>query len=286
MTVAYDQRTAPPFPDVNRYHPINDLAAFKAAKPTAVGFRVHSDLSGEDPSGKAADAAGAALGIPRLGYDYETDGTAGDFLALFPPAPGRIPVLDAEYKGITMHEAEAWIAAVQPVYNRWPVLYGHALLNTWTPSPGSVLRKCPSWQATYGMELRPVPWAMPPIVWQYSDGATKWPSPGPRSFPGVGPCDMNALLIPVADLRKMAGIVPPPPPGGGGMAGEADKVFEFAMKKGATEGDLGGDFVFDTGYRYGYRGVALSAALAASPDAQAGHARGTAQRTVDKYTGA
>lgn len=76
------------------------------------------------------------------------------------------------------------------------------------------------------------------------------------------------------------------PGGGGDMAGEADKVFEFAMKKGATEGDLGGDFVFDTGYRYGYRGVALTAALAASPDAQAGHARGTAQRTVDKYTGA
>lgn len=212
MSITYDP-TDPRFPDLNKYHSFIDEAAFRAAKPVALGFRVHSDLSGEDPTFARHEAVAKDLGIVRLGYDYEADGTPDGFVDLFKPEAGRIPVLDAEYKSITMAEAVTWATTIYKAWGRLPVLYGHALLNTWHPATNSILRQMPSWQATYGMSLNPVPWAKEPFLWQYSDGATKWSSPGPRSFPGCGPCDMNTLRIPVDELRRMAGIVPPPPGG-------------------------------------------------------------------------
>jgi hypothetical protein len=158
------------------------------------------------------------MGIVRMGYDYEDNGTAADFLALFPPIPGRIAVLDAEYKGLSMPEAEKWATTVSAAYGierTW--LYGHALLGSWRPAAGSILRTMRSWQATYGMKLTPVPWARDPDIWQYSDGQAQWVtvngkrefhwySPGPRYFAGVGSCDMNMLRIPVATLRSIAGL--------------------------------------------------------------------------------
>jgi hypothetical protein len=59
--------------------------------------------------------------------------------------------------------------------------------------------------------------------WQFTDGVY---GPMPHSFPGVGSCDINAVLCPVGKLRRAAGItiitkikpkpkpkpVPPPPP--------------------------------------------------------------------------
>lgn len=102
-----------------------------------------------------------------------------------------------------------------------------------------------------------IPWQDP--TWHYDCGA------------------LNRTAI----IEAALALLHPPPPNGGDMAGEADQVFAFALKTGATVGDIGGDFLFETGYRYGYRGVALTKELAASPDAVAGHARGAAQKAAD-----
>jgi hypothetical protein len=224
MTVTYNPAD-PRFPDISVYRPVGDVAAFKAAKPVALGFRVCNG-GVLDPTAASNDALAKSLDIPRIGYDFEHGGDAATFLKEFPPEAGRLPCCDCEASDLTMAEAETWVSAVAAAYKRLPLLYGHSLPMQWNPGAASILRKCQSWQGTYGMSLNPVPWMLGPAVWQYSDGDPKWASPGPRYFDGIGSCDMNTLRIPVPDLRKLAGIVvpppPPPPPPPGGPVTDAD----------------------------------------------------------------
>jgi lysozyme len=113
------------------------------------------------------------------------------------PAPGHIVALDFEHNpdGPTMTEAEAtdFINRVYEQTGRYPILYAS---EDYTSRPG-VLGKCPRWVAAYG----PLP--SNTAIWQYTDGVL---GPGPHSFPGVGSCDINKLLVTYGALRTMVGL--------------------------------------------------------------------------------
>lgn len=204
MSLAYDASN-PRFPDVSHYRPI-DPVPFLAAKPVALGAKA-TEGGYTDPTFAKNAVLAAGGDFPLIAYDFAHGGDASHFLAVVKPkSKGIIPCLDAEAGDLTMAEAETWVKAVAFAWGRLPWLYGHSLLNTWNPAPTSVLRQCLAWQPTYGMSLNPTSWVKRVAVWQYSDGQTKWSSPGPRSFPGIGACDMNTSYLSEADLRAAAGL--------------------------------------------------------------------------------
>jgi lysozyme len=142
-----------------------------------------------------------------IGYAFGVGGSgaaqADALLALFHmgtpghPAPGHILALDFESNpgGPSMTEAEAtdFINRVHERTGRYPILYAS---EDYTSRPG-VLGKCPRWVAAYG----PLP--SNAAIWQYTDGVL---GPGPHSFPGVGSCDINKLLVTYGALREMVGL--------------------------------------------------------------------------------
>jgi lysozyme len=148
-----------------------------------------------------------ARGMIVIGYAFGVGGVDGAtqadaLLALFhmgtpgQPVPGHILALDLERSpdGPTMTDAEAaaFVNRVYTVTGRYPILYASEAVSR----PG-VLGKCPRWVAAWG--------STPPSasIWQFTDGVL---GPKPHSFPGVGQCDINRLIVTYGALRTMVGI--------------------------------------------------------------------------------
>lgn len=139
----------------------------------------------------------------------------------------------------------------------------------------------------------PHPWAVNNARRKWAGFGGNWPNRrgvwGHVDVPWQDPTwhyDPGALNRTQIINAAKALLEPPPPPNGGDMAGEADKIAAATLKAlDQHVGDASGNDVERTGKRYGYRGLPLPAYLAANKDAMAGHARGTAQRAADGYTG-
>lgn len=179
------------FVDVSHFHPVNDWPAYLASGAPALAFKVGGDA--EDPTWKAHDQSAADHDLVRLGYWLPPNppgaaiSSANDFLATFPPATGRIPVLDDEGY-ISLAWRAAFCATVAKAWGRACWYYG---------SEGRTAGKpYPKWTAKYSATAPSDGW----VLWQYSSSGT---------WPGVqGTCDLNQLAADkdVAWLRTQAGL--------------------------------------------------------------------------------
>ncbi len=189
--MTYDPN-APRFPDVSHHNPVDNEALFKTTKPACLGFKVNEE-GFTDPTWHAHDSLAFDMNIPSLGYEFAHNDSANDYLALFAPKEGRIPCGDFESGDLSLNEAEGWVTEVHKAWGRWPLVYAHS----WAMGKNikdSALSNCPSWQATYGTSLTPVAGFASVVAWQYTDGQTKWHSPGPRVWPGIGASDISTVF--------------------------------------------------------------------------------------------
>jgi hypothetical protein len=192
--------------DVNRWHPLTDVAAYAAAnKLGLIGVKV-AEGSTPGKGGAETIAAAEAHGLMVVGYQFGAANPEA-FLALFPPKPGRIPCLDFEGSTATVELASAWIQKVRAAYGRAPWFYAG---NNWTGagSPvGTPMQGCPWWGPQYGPHLRVLRGVGKPVAWQYA-GGQGGPDGAPTHHPGIAPgqCDMNCLLVSRDELLAMAGL--------------------------------------------------------------------------------
>lgn len=191
----------PRFADVSHWQPVQDFALYAdSVGGRALGFKINQGTK-VDFTAHAHLAGAKAHGLVAIGFSYGA-GSVETFLAEFPPAPGRIPVLDFE-GDITVGAAEAWVAAVHAAYGRYPWFYGRSVWNDRGAPKGTLIEKCPYWGPQYGPRLDVPEGVGTPIAFQYTDGKD---GPEPHSVPGIGACDLNMLLCSPAELRMLAGL--------------------------------------------------------------------------------
>jgi hypothetical protein len=202
------------FPDLNINRLVSNWNALATASHGIVGLKAwESGTDGQITKENVANfeenlRQAEARKMIVIGYAFGVGGISGTtqanaLLALFHmgtpghPAPGHILALDLETNpygpSMTTAEANAFVERVKVVTGRYPILYAGEDI----PRPGA-LGKCPRWVASYGSDSH-----AGADIWQYTDGVL---GPEPRSFPGVGSCDINKLLVTYGTLRKMVGL--------------------------------------------------------------------------------
>jgi len=201
------------FPDLNMWHVVSNWDALAKASHGVVALKawqssVDRPITAEIVANFQENLRQAEKrGMIVIGYAFGVGGVSGALqadalLAVFHmgtpghPVPGHILALDLERNpyGLTMTdaEAEAFVNRVHTVTGRYPILYSSEDV----ARPG-VLGKCPRWVAAWG--IRPAS----ATIWQFTDGVL---GPTPHSFPGVGKCDINKLLVTYGALRKLVGL--------------------------------------------------------------------------------
>lgn len=107
------------------------------------------------------------------------------------------------------NEDEAWIKkfvdTIQKLTGVKPIIYGGSTLRERTKSNFG----CELWLAAYVEEISPLLlpngwWKLGPTFWQYTDGHSPSDAAGPKSCPGIGPCDMSQYRHTRRDLLKLA----------------------------------------------------------------------------------
>jgi putative peptidoglycan binding protein/glycosyl hydrolase family 25 len=195
------------FPDVSKFRLVHDWDAVAAHGP-AVGLKA-CGFTGEDPTFRSnlseAEKRGLIVLAYAFGFANQPGAAQADALMnLCRKQPGRILVLDFEHNeggggDMTAEQAQVFVQRVHDRTGSFPLLYS---LET-KARPG-VLARCPRWVARYGPQPA-VPAGIGPggmVAHQFTDGKV----PAPRSFPGIGSCDINRLLVPLAALDQLAGI--------------------------------------------------------------------------------
>ena len=219
------------FPDLNMFRSVSNWDTFEIASHGIVGVKVwQSGVQNQkiDAEMLANFTQNFKQALSRkmiiIGYVFGVGGISGatqadTALAMFPPNavttttkivngvkktvttdtnPGRIFALDLEGNpdgpSMTTAEAEAFVTRVYQKTGRYPFLYT-SFNNRRTTG---LLAKCPRWVASYISTPPPAT-----DIWQYTNGVYGLQ---PRSFPTVGKCDINKLLITYGALRKMAGL--------------------------------------------------------------------------------
>lgn len=200
--IAYDPKR-PQFVDASHYHPVIDFAAYAQASSAGVlAFKV-TEGTHLDPTVNQHLVGAERNGLICVGYEYGLL-NVNAFLESFPPAPGRIPVLDFEGASISVAGAEAWIRTVKDAYGRYPWFYGHSEWLAQGAPTGTEVQNCPYWGARYGGPLEVPAGVGEPVAFQFTDGRF---GPQPHVFPGVaGNCDINMLIVEPAELRTLAGL--------------------------------------------------------------------------------
>lgn len=200
--IVYDP-TRPQFADASHYHPVVDFGTYsQSAGAGALAFKV-TEGSYLDPTVSSHLAGAESHGLICVGYEYGLV-NVNAFLSSFPPAAGRIPVLDFEGASISVAGAEVWIRTVRAAYGRYPWFYGHTEWNAQGAPVGTEVQNCPYWGARYGGPLEVPTGVGTPVAFQFTDGNF---GPQPHSFPGVaGNCDINMLLVEPSELRTLAGL--------------------------------------------------------------------------------
>ena len=201
------------FPDINMFVRVENWDKLAKASHGIVAFkvwqsRVDRQIQGDILANFRENLRQAERHqMIVIGYAFGVGGISGasqadmllDLLRMGSPGrpiPGRILALDLESNpggsSMTDAEATAFIRRVLQRTGRYPVLYA----SDSKPRPG-ILGKCPRWVADWsGARPRAA-------FWQFTDGSL---GPGPHSFPGVGHCDINKLLITYAAFRRMVGL--------------------------------------------------------------------------------
>ena len=219
------------FPDLNMFRSVSNWDTFESASHGIVGIKVwQSGVQNQKINAEmlANFTQNFQQALSRkmiiIGYAFGVGGMSGatqadTALTMFPPNavttttkivngvkktiitdtnPGRIFVLDLEGNpdglSMTTAEAEAFVTRVYQKTGRYPFLYTN-LRNVRTTG---LLAKCPRWVASY---ISTPPKATE--IWQFTNGVY---GPQPHSFPTVGNCDINKILITYGALRKMAGL--------------------------------------------------------------------------------
>lgn len=185
----------PQFPDVSHYRVIRDEQAFVAAnRPKVLAFKVNEDAFTDKTAQRNIDIC-ERNGLLQVGYEFDHDGKADQFLQRFPPKENRIPCLDAEATNLTLVEAESWVSQVERAYGVLPLIYGRVWFVN-KPIGQSLLTTCPFWICQYGNKLF-VPKGVKDVrAWQFTDGHDG-PFNAPRNFEGIGACDISSLLKPL-----------------------------------------------------------------------------------------
>lgn len=197
--ITYDTE-APKFADVNHWHPVVDWIAYEAATRQAKVIGVKISQSGMLSRGSLETVRQAEQrGFTVLGYNY---GCAfpDKFLQYFPPKANRIPVLDFEGTTATLANAERFIRTLSVAWGRPPWFYARADWIACGQPENTEVARCPYWGPQYGIHLVVPRGVGRPVAWQFTDGQI-CPSGGPMSFPGVGHCDINMLIISPDELR-------------------------------------------------------------------------------------
>lgn len=204
MTAISFDAQKPRFADVNHYHPVRDFELYaSAATAGALGFKV-SQGTWLDPTLSDHLNGAESHQLIAIGFSYGTD-AVDTFLRVFPPKPGRIPVLDFE-GDVSVAGAEAWIYAVQAAYGRYPWFYGRADWIRCGQPRDTLVAQCPFWGAEYGELLLLPPGVGTPVAFQFSDGTH---GPLPHDFAGIGTCDVDMLICSLDQLRALAGLASP-----------------------------------------------------------------------------
>lgn len=192
--IVYDP-LLPQFPDVSHYRVILDEPAFlQANTPLILAFKVNEDSVRDKTAQRNIDIC-ERNGLLQVGYEFDHDGKAEQYLQRFPPKDNRIACLDAEATNLTLVEAENWVSQVERVYGAPPLVYGRSWF-VGKPISQSILTTCPFWICQYGNKLF-VPSGIKDVrAWQFTDGE-KGPFQSPRRFDGIGPCDISSLLKPL-----------------------------------------------------------------------------------------
>lgn len=140
-----------------------------------------------------ARQAGFRLGHQRRGLFRRTE------------LPG---VLDYEVADPQRHD-DKWIADFVDEYQKLtgqkPIIYGGSVLSERTTKNFG----CRLWRAAYQQHydagLNPHGWwKIGPTFWQYTDGQIPNPAAGPKSCPGIGPCDMSLFRGTRRELLSLA----------------------------------------------------------------------------------
>ena len=217
------------FPDLNMFKKVNDWKALDNASHGIVGLKVwQAGVQDATINGKIVAnfienyQQAQARKMIIIGYAFGVGGISGTAqadaaLALFPAVKatavtrlvsgvkhtvttimneGHLLVLDLEGNpdGRAMSDVEAtdFILRVYQKTGGYPLLYTN--LNR---KISGLLSKCPRWIASYAGTSPKAG------IWQYTDGVN---GPQPHSFPGVGNCDINKLLMTYGQLRALAGL--------------------------------------------------------------------------------
>ena len=188
------------FPDISMWIHVDDWDALAKYSHGIVEMKVRQ--SSIDPLYHPDLAEAEKRGMIVIGYAFGYGGVDGAvqadaYLRNFPLHPGRIMMLDLERNpyGKTMTSGEA-IAFVQRIFKRtgrYPLLYA----GIYTPRPG-VLAKCPRYTPEWGPRLTGAA-----DIWQFTDGKV---GPAPHTFPGIGACAINRLMVTYGTLRGLAGL--------------------------------------------------------------------------------
>jgi hypothetical protein len=193
------------FPDVNEYHPVTDFD--KASKAGIVGYRGRDDSADNlDARGKFHYNGFAGRGLVELIYTVENCGSGAvsyqRLKASFPWRPGVIYTADVEQGGLSMTEARDFIKAAH-ADGRPACVYGLA--------SSMIDATDVKWIARYSL-----PQPTGADIWQFNGGGSGL---DPETFPGVaGNCDMNKLIAPLDDLKRLSGM-------GADVLDAADKKF-------------------------------------------------------------
>jgi lysozyme len=178
-----------------------DWQAYIAGGGVAVIHKATESLHFPDPlfakRKKGAKAAGLLWGSYHYAGDVGADGKlqADHFLSVAEPEDNELMAFDCEKHG-TLKQMEDFVARIQQVTGRLPVIYGRnllrALMNNVT---GSIVTQCALWFDDYppegDMPRPPLPHGWTACtLWQYTDGKN---GPTPHDAPGIGHCDRNAF---------------------------------------------------------------------------------------------
>lgn len=196
------------FADVNHWHPLLDVNEYLDKSFKKFPYQKANCISIKISEGNfiAQHAMGTLQvaeqkGLIIIGYNY---GLSFDtFMHAFPPKAGRIPCLDFEGNSLSVSGAELWVNEVSKEWGRMPLFYAGSAWRALGQPTGTVVENCPYWGPQYSNHLLVPNGVGKPVAWQFTDGKF---GPGPKSFPGIGKCDINSLLISYEELRLIAGM--------------------------------------------------------------------------------
>ena len=209
------------------------VSDFRAVRNSGILGLIHKATEGGDwvdPSYAArrpqAEAAGLLWGAYHFGTrQYSGSEQAQAFLSLVRPGPTTMMALDLEPNDrnprntMTLAQAEAFVATVQRMTGRLPLLYTHPQwangqkygrrgLSLGEPvQPGSLLARCDLWLADY-RENPEIPWAWADRgwrLWQYAADQTETDmayGSQARTVDGVTHCDRNLFAGDVPGLYR------------------------------------------------------------------------------------